>query len=387
MAGIFSLRQWVMKQLMKTDKSGIMKIPDKRKIDFGEMLVKESLFQKGINPGAIKNEKQLDNILNTPVVPKSERVKPKKPGKVIKVDFDKGRWNKAGGGRTGLSYLLAEDTNERIPLKDGYSPGRRKFLKVAAGLAALPVVGKFFKFAKPAAKVSKTLTSVPIKNIEGMPAWFKPLVNKVIKEGDDVTKKFATKEREIVHTKKLDEFDEVTVRQDLDTGNVRVEYHGSNNMGEAPIQLDYKAAEIVEPDIATGKGGGKIKEEFTAVESEPEIVNWDGDIEWTGENVVGKVDDLLSDTTKLETYATGKKPNIKKLLKSKQKQKYVNNLHDDQLEQVNYIENKEGYSPMEYIDESERVGAFKNTGPETKGMNLPNKIKKASGGIARMLGE
>ena len=29
--------------------------------------------------------------------------------------------------------------------------------------------------------------------------WFKPLVNKVIKEGDDVTKKFATQEREIVH--------------------------------------------------------------------------------------------------------------------------------------------------------------------------------------------
>ena len=72
-----------MKQLMKTDKSGIMKLPPKGKIDFGEMLLKEQLFQKGINPGAIKNEKQLDNILNTPVVPKSERVKPKKSGEVI----------------------------------------------------------------------------------------------------------------------------------------------------------------------------------------------------------------------------------------------------------------------------------------------------------------
>ena len=80
MAGIFSLRNWVMKQLMKQDKSGIMRIPDKGKIDFGEMLVRESLFKKGINPGAVKNEKQLDNILNTPAVPKSERVKPKKSG-------------------------------------------------------------------------------------------------------------------------------------------------------------------------------------------------------------------------------------------------------------------------------------------------------------------
>ena len=110
-----------MKQLMKTDKSGIMKIPDKGKVDFGEMMLREELFLKGINPGMIKSDKQLDNILNTPVVPKSERGKPKKSGEVIEVDFDKGRWNKAGGGRTGLSYLLAEDTNERVPLAGGGS--------------------------------------------------------------------------------------------------------------------------------------------------------------------------------------------------------------------------------------------------------------------------
>ena len=42
----------------------------------------------------------------------------------------------------------------------------------------------------------------------------------------------------------------------------------------------------------------------------------DADIEWAGENVVNKVDDLLTDTTKLETYATGKNPTIKKLLKA-----------------------------------------------------------------------
>ena len=66
MAGIFSLRNWVMKQLMKTDKSGIMRIPDKGKIDFGEMLLREQLFTKGINPGMIKNEKQLDNIFRYP---------------------------------------------------------------------------------------------------------------------------------------------------------------------------------------------------------------------------------------------------------------------------------------------------------------------------------
>ena len=152
--------------------------------------------------------------------------------------------------------------------------------------------------------------------------------------------------------------------QDLETGNVRVEYHSSTNMGEAPIQLDYKAAEVIEPDLATGKGGGKIKEKFTAVESEPRVVNWDGDIEFDGENVVGKVDELLSDTTKLEAYATGKKPTIKKLLESEKKQKKVQNLMKDQGNQADYIETK--YGP----------------GPD------PSDYEPyASGGLARMLGE
>jgi len=375
MAGIFSLRNWVMKQLMKQDKSGIMRLPDKGKIDFGEMMLREELFLKGINPGMIKSDKQLDNILNTPVVPKSERVKPKKSGEVIEVDFDKGRWNKAGGGRTGLSYLLAEDTNERMPFK----MGRRAFLKlmggVGAGIGALKT-GALKLFGKEGATVAKELTQVPIKNIEGMPSWFKPLVNKVIKEGEDVTKKFATKEREIIHTKKLGDpkaddvyADEVTVTQDLNTGNVRVEYYSSGNMGEAPIQLDYKAAEIVED--ASQKAGKEIKTkpEFSAVESEPRVTNWDGDMEWDGENIVSKVDDLMTDTTQLEAYATGKRPTIKKLLKSEKKQKKVNKLNEDQVEQANYIEDK--YGP----------------GPDPTDFDDWPTPEYASGGVAKMLGE
>ena len=90
-----------------------------------------------------------------------------------KIDFNKLLMGKANGGRIGF--------------KNGKGPkmSRRTFLKGLGALAALPVFGKFFKFAKPAAKVAD-LTSVPIKNAEGMPAWFKPLVNRVIKEGDDV---------------------------------------------------------------------------------------------------------------------------------------------------------------------------------------------------------
>ena len=60
----------------------------------------------------------------------------------------------------------------------------------------------------------KSLTSVPIKaGVDGMPAWFKPLVNKVIKEGDEVD---SGAERVIVHKTKLpDSKTDVYVTQDL----------------------------------------------------------------------------------------------------------------------------------------------------------------------------
>ncbi len=157
----------------------------------------------------------------------------------------------AGGG---LAPLLGEPTyadGGRIGFKGKkFDPKRRGFLKLAAGLATLPFIGKYFKWAKPLAKTSKTLTSVPIKaGVDGMPVWFKPLVNKVIKEGDDVSKKFATAEREIVHKTKLpDSQTDVIVTQDLNTGNVSVDIgmgkHGfpDGHYGQ-PVRLEYKAAE------------------------------------------------------------------------------------------------------------------------------------------------
>ena len=270
----------------------------------------------------------------------------------------------------------AEGGITRVP----FSMGRRAFLKLmgAAGAgigAAKAGLGSLFKAGKPV--VAKELTSIPIKNVEGMPSWFKPLVNKVIKEGDDVTEKFATKEREIIHKKRLGDpraddvhADEVIVTQDLDTGHVRVEYHAGTNMGEAPIQLDYmEGMEVIshptiKKTLTSKYRSTKEPPTFQASEAEPRIANWDGDIEWDGENVVHKVDELLSDTTQLEAYATGKRPPIKKLLESEKKQKKVQRLMEDQGNQIDYIETK--YGP----------------GPDPTDLD-----DFASGGLAKMLGE
>jgi hypothetical protein len=46
---------------------------------------------------------------------------------------------------------------------------------------------------------------------------------------------------------------------------------------------------------------------FRALESEPRVVNWDGDIEFDSENYVNKIIDLRSDISGLKSYVTGGK--------------------------------------------------------------------------------
>ena len=146
-----------------------------------------------------------------------------------------------------------------------------------------------------------------------MPAWFKPLVNKVIKEGDDVSKRFATQERQVVHQSTLpDSKTDVIVTQNLDTGHVSVDVgmgkHGfaEGHLGQ-PVRLEYRASEVIEPTISkTGKKvkGGKTKEEFWVEEAEftgghPENVKFE-------ESTFEKFGDHGSNFDEVEMFATGK---------------------------------------------------------------------------------
>jgi hypothetical protein len=180
-----------------------------------------------------------------------------------------------GNTGQGPRPMAAEGGIMRTGFKKGGDMSRRGFMKLIAGLAALPVVGKYFKAAKPIAKVAETFTHVPIKDIPGMPAWFKPLVAKVIKEGDDVTKKYAVKDLEVVHHTKLPgSGTDVLVTQQLDTGDVLVDIgmgkHGWNagRYGQ-PARLEYKAAE----DIMTGPSdepfkSGRKRDPFLKIKTE-----------------------------------------------------------------------------------------------------------------------
>ena len=247
----------------------------------------------------------------------------------------------------------------------GFKMGRRAFLKALGagigGAAAIKtgIIGLGTKKAVTGA--GEKIITAPVK---GKPEWFDALVNKVIREGDDVTKQFSTKEREIVHKLDIDNLDDVRVTQDLDQGMIKVEYNSPNNMGEDTVELVFKSGRD-QMDETTGK----VADEFYAVEKEPRAVGGpeDADLEFDGENLVKSVDDLQSDTSKLKQIATGKKQTMSEFVNSKKKKDRVKSINEDQVEQAEYLETK--YGPYErYL--SEDVDA-----------------DFASGGLAGMLGQ
>ena len=249
----------------------------------------------------------------------------------------------------------------------GYKKGsvdlaRRGFMKAAAGVGAgigALKMGALKLFGKEG---TRQVTKEIIKTdpVPGKPEWFDALVTKVINQGEDVTKRFATQEREIVHKLDIDKFEDVTVYRNMDTGEIRVSYESPTNVGEQSVDLVYKKPL---PD----EGDPRPSAEFYAVEPEPRVVNRDGDMEMDGENLVNSVDELMSDTNKLKMIAKGDvKPTLKEFVTSKRKKDAAKKLNEDPMEQAEYIEGKYGPGPEPDFDDIENF---------------------ASGGIARMLGE
>ena len=250
----------------------------------------------------------------------------------------------------------------RLGFKDGTKMTRRTFLKLLGGAASIPIIGKFFKVGK----VGKTITKVPViktAEVPGKPEWFDALVNKVILEGDDVTKRFATKEREIIHMKKLDEDTTVRVTQDIDDGAVRVEYESPENMYGDPVQLRYTKPL---PDEGNPRPGA----EFDTAESGP-VGRADGPDDYSIEiDEVGgtSISDLTSDVSKLKEYATGKGPTMKEFVQSKKRKDKARRITEG------------GEAEMDAV--IERQGEFIEN--DLVDLDPP---EFASGGIARMLGE
>ena len=249
----------------------------------------------------------------------------------------------------------------RLGLKEGSGMTRRTFLKILGGAMSIPIVGKILKPLKLATGVKK-VPIIKTDNVPGKPEWFDQLVNKVIIEGDDVTKRFATGERQSIHQKTLDDGSVVRVTEDVDDGAVRVEYESVDNMYEDPVQLQYKKPL---PD----EGDPRPTAEFTTAESGP-VGRAFGpdDYEIEIDEVGGtSISDLTSDVSKLKEYATGKKPTLKEFVESKKRKDRAKAISEGGENEMDEVVRRQG----DFVQ-------FDDIYPEQD---------FASGGIARMLGE
>ena len=225
----------------------------------------------------------------------------------------------AGGGIAGL--------------RQGYSKGkgvdlaRRGFLKVVGG-----TVGAIAAFKSGALKLlGKTATTKVAPKLftaaegSGAPAWFEGMVNKVLADGVDITKKAATMDGQVVKsldtpTGKVD----VTIDR---TGNIDVNYMGDNTaMGEG-VDMRYVVGQADETT--------KVKpgDDFEAIENIPEgqmSSPNDYNVEFA-ENATSDVKNLYSDTSELAELG-GQKPLIKDIsnsIKKKQTLKKMNENPDE----------------------------------------------------------
>ena len=259
------------------------------------------------------------------------------------------------GGKTARELNA---TGGRIGYKDGPKMTRRTFMKYLAGFASLPIIGKIVKPLKTVKGV-KNVPIIKTGDVPGKPEWFDALINKVIIEGDDVTKKFATQDRQVVYSKKIDADNEVTVYRDLDTDSVRVDYSSPDVMLDEPVSLSYTRGQA---DEATK--GMKPADEFETFEQGLAVrSNGPDDYSIDPEPSVGSsISSLETDVSKLKEYATGKKPTMKEFVASKKRKDRVRKINEGDIgETSDYVTKKQG----DYYDYDDY----------------------ASGGIARMLGE
>jgi len=329
------IKNYVRKNLMKVSDEGIMVIPNSQKVDFQSAILKELLIKNGIDPSAIKTENAMNEamafinqrtkqetgimaasqgnvidirdkmpnpfenldkavkegnfmgiksqVLKDPDIKKDFEAMKKFPTRTaegeeaipiaMKAKFDEEvpykplsdedytvgklvsdfkQYGKAtdediqmilGSGKAGqIPYVMSERgmsykdvistlksgkplieglaQGGRIGYKDGpEKPSRRKFLKIAGGLAALPIIGKFFKPAK-VGTVAKTAPKIVTTTSEA-PSYFFDLVNKIKTSGKQrQTPSYKERVNEYTYTGKNGI--EYELVEDLNTGDIKI---------------------------------------------------------------------------------------------------------------------------------------------------------------------
>ena len=117
---------------------------------------------------------------------------------------------------------------------------RRTLLKIMGGIAALPALGKAIKGT--GIKAIKAAGKV-LPKVQGMPEWFTPLVNKIMKEGVDISPNVGRVE-DMTTVKKLEipsetgKTEVITLTENKVTGNITIE-SSSGGVADSPFEISY----------------------------------------------------------------------------------------------------------------------------------------------------
>jgi hypothetical protein len=191
---------------------------------------------------------------------------------------------------------------------------RRDFLKfLGAGVASLPMVGKLFKEGAPEIKAVTKGIMRTLPKVSGMPEWFTPLVNKIMKEGVDISPK-ASRVEDMTVIKKLEiptkgkTTETITLTENKITGEISIE-SSSGGIADSPFEVTYRPPKS-DIDLKTGK---EIKQpgDFYIVENRPKPdPSNPGKVEFDYDTF--HINDAYSDIERLEKLATGKIKNVEK---------------------------------------------------------------------------
>lgn len=165
-------------------------------------------------------------------------------------------------------------------------PSKRKFMKIMGALAAVPVIGKYFNLAKPLTKAAPAA----VETVKSIPPYFFKMVEKVKQFGDDVTKRFATQEREQVYNYRTSDAD-YELYEDLNTGDVRLKVIKGD-----PDFPGYKEQELTLTKGRIDEKTGNVPDEYDEYTVRSDF---DGKMKDIDEGIEG-IDDLIEDTIGFE---------------------------------------------------------------------------------------
>ena len=212
----------------------------------------------------------------------------------------------APSGNVGMQF--------RKQFKDGSkptSPGRRNFIKMMAGLASLPVVGKLFK---PAAKIAEAGPVIK----EGAKLGFDNfmlLVDKIKRLGKDISGKGATQERQKVTRYEGKDGSEYELVEDLTTGDISVtkDKPGGMTVGDKSIDVieDRSTFTIRKGEVGVKDEGLKTQKSFKEPDEYVEgkaVFDQDGtvaDIDDVDDKIINDIMDELKDVAPINKKAGG----------------------------------------------------------------------------------